>query len=197
MKYILLFCLLLAGLGCSRPQIRPLPPSSVILAFGDSLTFGAGAEPNESYPVLLSRLIGCRVINGGISGELSAEGLQRLPALLEQHRPNLVILCHGGNDLLAKNDEAAIKANLDAMIRLAKDQGADVILIGVPKPGLLLRAPRFYQDLATRHGIPYDSKTIPKIISSRALKSDYVHPNAAGYKQIADSIAELIRKSQR
>jgi lysophospholipase L1-like esterase len=196
MKHLLLLCLLLAGLGCSRPRIRPLDPASVVLAFGDSLTFGAGAEPNQSYPALLAESLGCRVINGGVSGELSAEGLLRLPELLDEHKPNLVILCHGGNDLLAKHAEAAIQANLDAMITLAQNRGADVILIGVPKPGLLLRAPSFYQDLAAHHKIPCDSKIIPKILSSPSLKSDYVHPNATGYQRMAEAIAELIRKSQ-
>jgi lysophospholipase L1-like esterase len=83
------------------------------------------------------------------------------------------------------------------MITLAQNRGADVILIGVPKPGLLLRAPSFYQDLAAHHKIPGDFKTIPKILSSPSLKSDYIHPNAAGYQRMAESIAELIRKSQR
>lgn len=192
-----MLCLLLGVLGCSRPHMAQLTSSSVVLAFGDSLTFGVGAEPHESYPVLLSRILGCRVINAGVSGELSDEGLQRLPGLLDQHRPKLLILCHGGNDLLAKNDEVSIKANLSAMIKLAKDQDMDVILIGVPKPGLILRSPGFYQELADQYRIPYDAKTIPKIVSSPSLKSDYVHPNAAGYQRMAESIAGLIQKSQR
>jgi lysophospholipase L1-like esterase len=194
--FILLFCLLLSGLGCSRPHIGRIDSSSVILAVGDSLTFGIGAEPSQSYPSLLSEMMGCRVVNAGVSGELSAAGLQRLPELLDQYHPNLMILCHGGNDLLAKQDESLIEANLDAMLKLAKEREVDVILIGVPKPGLLLRAPGFYQNLATRHKIPCDSKTIPKILSSPSLKSDYVHPNAAGYQRMAEVIAELIRKSQ-
>lgn len=196
-KHGLLIALLIGTWGCGRPHIRPLDASSVILAFGDSLTAGQGAAPQEAYPVILSNLLGCPVINAGVSGELSSEGLSRLPDLLTQHRPQLVIVCHGGNDLLAKNAEAAIQANLDAMIRLAKDQGTEVILIGVPKPGLLLRAPDFYQDLADRHKIPYDAKAISKILSSPSLKSDYVHPNAAGYQRMAEVIAELIRKSQK
>jgi len=197
MKPILLICLLMGALGCSRPHIGRIDSSSVILAFGDSLTFGTGAEPNESYPSLLSERMGCRVINAGVSGELSAEGLLRLPELLDQYKPNLVILCHGGNDFLAHQDEALIQANLDGMIKLAKERGADVILIGVPKPSLILRSPDLYQDLAGRYSIPCDSKIIPKILSSPSLKSDYVHPNAAGYQRMADFIAELIRKSQR
>jgi acyl-CoA thioesterase-1 len=196
MKSIVLLCLLLAGLGCSRPHIGTIDSSSVILAFGDSLTFGAGAEPNQSYPSLLAEALGCQVINAGVPGELSAEGRLRLPELLDQYKPNLMILCHGGNDLLAKQDEALIEANLDAMIKLAKEKEIDVILIGVPKPSLLLRAPDFYQELAARYAILCDSKTIPKILSSPSLKSDYVHPNEAGYRRMAEAIAELIRKSQ-
>ena len=67
-----------------------------MLAFGDSLTAGFGAAAQQSYPEVLENLALLNIINAGVSGELSAAGLQRLPALLAQHQPKLVIICHAG-----------------------------------------------------------------------------------------------------
>ncbi len=74
---------------------------------------------------------------------------------------------------------------------------SDVILIGVPSPGLFLNVPSFYKKLAKEHDIPFSSDIIPDVLSTPSLKSDYVHPNAEGYYEIAQAIADLIRKSQR
>jgi len=188
-----------AGLcGCGgSPRIRALEPGAVIMAFGDSLTSGFGAEEGESYPAVLAGLTGCKVINEGVPGEVSEEGARRLPAVLRKHKPALVILCHGGNDLLKGTDEAALGEHLQAMVDAARAEGADVILLGVPVPGLFLRAPDLYQKLARQNGVPYDGKALPEILAKGALKSDLIHPNADGYKRLAQRVEELIRKSQK
>ena len=93
-----LLCLLLAA--CGEPGFRPLAAGETILAFGDSLTEGRGVNPAQSYPSVLASLSGHPVINGGVSGELSRAGRARLPGLLAEHRPALVILLEGGNDIL-------------------------------------------------------------------------------------------------
>lgn len=195
---IAILCLLILSLGCGRnPRIAKLTESSVVLAFGDSLTAGTGANSAESYPSVLADMLGCRVVNEGVPGEESSAALQRLPTVLQKEKADLVILCEGGNDMLGKQDDGIISRNLDAMVAMAHNAGTDVILIGVPRPGLRLKAPQFYKQIADKNSIPYDSKTIARILSSRSLKSDYVHPNAAGYRQLAESIAALIRASQR
>jgi len=195
---IAVLCLLGLALGCSRhPRIVRLSESSVVVAFGDSLTAGSGASTTESYPSVLADLIGCRVVNAGVPGEESSAALQRLPAVLQEERADLVILCEGGNDMLRRQEDGIIRRNLDAMVCMAQAVGADVILIGVPRPGLLLRVPSFYRQIADKNGIPCDSKTLARILSSPSLKSDYVHPNAAGYRRLAESVAALIRESQR
>jgi acyl-CoA thioesterase-1 len=195
---IVALCLLALSQGCGRhPRIARLSASSVVVAFGDSLTAGTGASTEESYPAVLAGLLGCRVVNAGVSGEETSEGLQRLPAVLEQEKASLVILCEGGNDMLRKQPEEATRRNLDAMVSLAREAGADVVLLGVPRPGLRLKAPPFYQQIADKNGIPCDSKTIAKVLSSPSLKSDYVHPNESGYRRLAESVAALIRESQR
>ena len=109
-------------------------------------------------------------------------------------KPDLVLLCHGGNDMLQKVNDEVITRNVRAMIEAAQGCGADVILLGVPKPGLFLRAPPFYAEVAATCKIPYEAKVLPEILSTRSLKSDAIHPNAEGYRKLAGRVAALIRK---
>lgn len=127
-------CLLLVA--CGEPGFRPLAAGETILAFGDSLTEGRGAPPAQSYPSVLASLSGHPVINGGVSGELSQAGRARLPGLLAEHRPGLVILLEGGNDILRGTGEAALKANLAAMIAAVQGSGAQLLLVAVPRKSL-------------------------------------------------------------
>jgi len=198
-RFRILTCLavLALGAGCgSDPEIRPIQASSVIVAFGDSITAGTGAEKPESYPARLSERLGCRVVNAGVPGEETPAGLRRLPGVLSREDPDLVILCLGGNDMLSKRTHESIRANLGTMIELVKDSGADLVLLGVPKPGLLLRPPPFYEELAEAHHIPLDRTTIPDILSTPSEKSNQIHPNADGYARLANAVAALIRDSQ-
>ena len=100
----LVICIVLIGIvSCNNsPELPRLGNDAVILTFGDSLTRGKGAKEDESYPVILEKLTGRKVINSGISGELSEEGLKRFPGVIEKHSPDIIILCHGGNDILQK-----------------------------------------------------------------------------------------------
>jgi acyl-CoA thioesterase I len=186
---------LLAACGASQPKLPRLAPDAVVLAFGDSLTFGVGANPGESYPVRLEGLIGRKVVSSGVPGETSAAGLARLPGALEETKPQLVILCEGGNDFLQKLDEAQAANNLRAMVRLARGQGAQVVLVAVPKPGLLPSPADFYSAVAKEFGLPHEESALRKILTDNALKSDLVHPNAAGYARLAEAIAALLKKT--
>jgi lysophospholipase L1-like esterase len=141
-------------------------------------------------------MTGFKVVNAGVAGEDTTAGLSRLPAVLKDERPDLVILCHGGNDMLRGQDANITIANLNTMIEMVKDAGADVILVGVPKPALFLKPAAFYQEIASKHGIPIEAKTLSKILSTPALTSDPVHPNASGYKRLAEAIKTLIGESQ-
>jgi lysophospholipase L1-like esterase len=190
----LLLLALFAACG-GQPKLLRLAPDAVVLAFGDSLTFGTGAQPQESYPARLEALIGRKVLTSGVPGEGSAAGLARLSSALEEAKPQLVVLCHGGNDLLRKLDDAQAANNIRAMVRLAKAQGAQVVLIGVPKPGLLPSAAGFYEDIAKEFRLPYEGSALRKILTDNALKSDLVHPNAAGYARLAEAVAALLKKA--
>lgn len=191
-----LFIVLLLLAACTKvPRVTPLAANDVVLAFGDSLTFGTGASPGESYPAQLQALIGRKVINAGVPGEVSADGLARLPEVLEENKPRLLLLCHGGNDFLRKMPETQAAANVRSMIKLAKDRGIAVVLIATPKPGLSISPPDFYAEIAKEMAIPFDDGVLKDVLRDNALKSDLVHPNGKGYAQIAEAVAKLLKKA--
>ena len=193
----LLVCsLLLSACSDSTPRLPLLAENTVILAFGDSLTYGTGAHVNQSYPAVLSKLTGRTVINAGIPGEVSAQGRERLPALLDRHRPELLLLCHGGNDLLRRINSAVTRSNIESMIEAATQRNIPVLLIGVPKPGLMfLDAAEIYSEIAEKYKLVYEGDILPDVESDSALKSDQIHPNADGYQRIAAAIYQLMTKS--
>ncbi len=196
-RLLLLVCVvwLASAAGCSEsvPPLPRLEPDDVVLAFGDSLTRGTGAQPGESYPAELSRLIGRKVINAGQPGELSRDGLKRLPGLLDRHQPAMLLLCHGGNDLLRRQSAQRAEENLRQMITAAQSRGIPVVLIGVPAPGLWLSAADHYERIASDMGIPYQGDILPEILGENSLKSDMVHPNGNGYRALAEAVAQLLR----
>lgn len=191
----LLLAVALAGCGGESPSLTKLPADAVVLAFGDSLTFGTGAQTETSYPAVLEQLIGRKVWSAGVPGEISAAGLARLPSALEYYQPRLLILCHGGNDLLRKLGEEQAAENLRAMIRLARQRGIEVVLIAVPKPGLFPSPPDFYAAIAKEFGLPYEDAALKTILRDNELKSDIAHPNARGYARLAEAVAALLKKA--
>ena len=186
---------LLGGCGERVPRVPAVGPGEVIVAFGDSLTYGTGASESESYPAVLEQLIGRRVVRAGVPGEVTAQGLARLPAVIEQYRPALVIVCLGGNDLLRKVDETQIRSNLRQIIIALKGRGISVVLVGVPRPALLTSAAAFYGELAQEYRLPYEGRVLNEVMHQLELKADLIHPNAKGYRRIAEAIAELLKKA--
>lgn len=184
----------LAGCG-GPPEVPRLPAGATILAFGDSLTHGTGAAPGASYPAVLERRLGRRVVRSGVPGELSAEGRARLPGVLDRVAPDLVILCHGGNDILRGHDLDATRDNLEAMVREARRRDIPVILVGVPERGLFLDTADLYYAVAEEAGIPLEDEALAAILGDAALKSDRVHPNAAGYRELARAVHALLAAS--
>lgn len=183
-----LLCLLLAA--CGEPGFRPLAAGETILAFGDSLTEGRGVNPAQSYPSVLASLSGHPVINGGVSGELSRAGRARLPGLLAEHRPALVILLEGGNDILHGSGEGALKANLAAMIEAVQGSGAQVLLVAVPRKSLFADGAPLYGELAEQYGLVLDNDSLGELLRTPGLKSDAVHLNAQGYGALAERLLQ-------
>ena len=195
-RWLAFVVLLLTACDAAPPELAKLPADGVVLAFGDSLTHGNGARPEASYPAVLQQLIGRRVIRAGVPGEATAQGLARLPGALEAASPDLLVLIHGGNDLLRRKSPERAAANLRAMVLLARERGVAVVLIGVPNLGLILgHSAGFYGELADELEIPYDGQALPAILKQADLKSDAIHPNAQGYRKLAEAVAELLRES--
>lgn len=190
---IIFIFLVLSACGDTQPVFEKLSQGAVILAFGDSLTYGTGASQNANYPKVLSTLSSHEVINAGVAGEISRNGLKRLPALLDKYRPELLILIHGGNDILRKIPKKQTVSNLKQMIVEARQRSIKVIMLGVPKPNLLfMSSAAFYQQVAEEQEVPIDLETLPTILGSNNLKSDTIHPNDAGYRQMAENIYKLL-----
>jgi len=181
--------------GDSKVETTGLNTNAVILAFGDSLTYGYGAV-DQAYPQQLETMVSRKVINAGVSGEVSAVGLKRLPKLLAKYHPSLVILCHGGNDILRRYSKEKLKANLSKMIALSRKNGAQVLLVGVPGFGLFgLSTVPLYEELALEKHVLYEGAVLEVIENDPNLKSDRIHPNAIGYKVMAEAFTKLLHEN--
>jgi len=192
--FALIVALLLAG--CSDdPTLPRLNADDVIVAFGDSLTYGTGADTQAAYPAVLSTLVGHPIINAGEPGETTTEAIARLPQVLTQHHPKLVLLCLGGNDMLRQQPAATITENLRTLIGAIQASGASVVLIGVPEPKLFGSAPAFYADIADELKLPYEGEVFNEVLRNPSLKSDPIHANAQGYQLVAQRLAALLKSS--
>ena len=199
MKYILIIVAILLiffSFNNKETHIKTLTPQDSILAFGDSLTYGYNANQGESYPAVLNRLSGLNVINAGIPAESSKDGLRRLAKLLEDKRIKLMILFFGGNDMIQGLSTEGLKKNLKTMIHMAKQKQIEVLLITVPNLSFFGFSPlELYEEVAEEENIPLLSGVLTDILSQPLLKSDQVHPNALGYKKMADEIYNSLEEN--
>ncbi len=186
---------LLQACSSDVPRLPSLASDARILAFGDSLTYGTGAKSHESYPERLSASTGRTVINAGVPGETTADGLARLPRLLEDTQPDLVILCLGGNDFLRKVDPTRTRANLERMIDMARAENIPVVLVAVPRPGLFVRSDSMYEELAKKFRLPLENEILADVLGDKSLKADPIHPNSSGYQQVAEALAKLLKSA--
>ncbi|MES2958812.1 MAG: GDSL-type esterase/lipase family protein [Pseudomonadota bacterium] len=190
----------LAACGKKKaPALQALPPGSVVLALGDSITHGTGAPPEAAYPAQLAQLTGWTVINGGVPGDTSAQALERLPALLAQHKPALLIVSIGGNDFLRRLSEADTAANVRRIVAAGRDAGAQVLLVAVPRPTLAAAAGAgladhpLYEKLGGELALPVHSGGWSRVLGDEQLKSDQIHANAAGYRVFAEALTTTLR----
>ena len=191
-----LSCALLAG--CGRRRCRKLVAGDAILAVGDSLTAGFGAPKGADYPAQLAQILGHKVINGGVSGDTSAQALARLPDLLVQ-KPKLVVVSIGGNDFLQRQPESGTRENIRKMVADIRATGVPAVLVAIPHfttGGLLgvVSEHPLYAELADELDVPLLKGAWAEILGDKDLKSDAVHANAAGYRLFAEKLAGFLRK---
>lgn len=198
---LLFLLVMLFAVACGGDRKEDaLPAGSKVLALGDSLTAPHGVKPGEDWPALLAQKTGWVVINAGISGNTSAQALERLPALLDEHQPQLVLVSLGGNDMLRKLSQAQTVANLGRMLDLARASGAKVVLLATPKPSIAgavfnsLSPADFYAEVAKDKKVPLIKDALPEALSDTTLKSDQLHPNAAGHALLGDKIHAELKK---
>ncbi len=180
--------------GCAR-KAHPLAAGSTVLALGDSLTFGTGATPEASYPAVLAAVTSWKVINAGIPGNTAQEGCARLQPLLEEHRPRLVLVFLGGNDMLRRQSAQAITTGLAHCVRDVKAVAIPLVLFAVPKFDLtgFSDAPLF-EEFAAASGVQFLSPRLGALLRDEALRSDSIHLNADGYRALATNIADGLRR---
>jgi acyl-CoA hydrolase len=192
---------LLAGCGKKTAAIlgTAVPPGATVLALGDSLTFGTGATPDTAYPTVLARLSGWSMVNAGIPGHTSAQALERLPGLLADHQPALVIVSIGGNDLLRRQDESALRESLRRTLAAVRAAGAQALLVAVPRPTLAARVTGslddhpLYAEIASEAGVPLHAEGWSVVLADERLKSDAIHANAAGYEAFAQGLVRTLQ----
>jgi acyl-CoA thioesterase-1 len=181
-------------LGCYKRQIKNLNSKGKnIICFGDSITFGYGANPGDDYPSILSKMLMSEVINAGSVGDTSLEALKRLEQDVLTKDPLLVLIEFGGNDFISKLPLEVTINNTREMTERIQSRGAMVAIVDI-SAGLFLKD---YRSALSRVAKEKDAIFIPgvlsEIITNPSMKSDFFHPNAAGYKIIAKRIYRGIK----
>ncbi|MES2579766.1 MAG: arylesterase [Pseudomonadota bacterium] len=203
-KYYVVLCILFATLiaACSEStKYAAIPKDATVLILGDSLSYGTGAMDGEDYPTLLAKTTGWKIVNKGIPGDTSAGGLERLPDLLTEYQPQLLIVELGGNDFLQQVPQSQTKANLEAILSLAKAQNIKTILLAIPEFNALRAAVGnladhpMYEKLAKETATLLITDVFSDVLSDKALKADQIHPNAAGYSKVNEKIYKALKES--
>ncbi|MDD4899440.1 MAG: GDSL-type esterase/lipase family protein [Candidatus Omnitrophica bacterium] len=187
----LLLCLfLLMGLsGCAKREIENVDSKGTnIICFGDSLTFGYGANPQDAYPLVLLEISTRPVINAGIDGDTTTEALARLDTDVLERSPLLVVIEFGGNDFLRKVPLETSMANIAQMIDRIHEKGAMVALVDISAGMFLAEYHGALEKLAREKGVIFIPEILSGIITNPSMKSDFLHPNKNGYRMIAQRI---------
>lgn len=176
-------------------KIRNYPAvGDTVVAFGDSLVYGVGSTQGEDFVSVLESISGERIVNLGVSGNTTEDGLKRIDEVFKEN-PKVVMVLLGGNDFLRKVPIETTFANLDAIVTKLDEYGTEVIILGV-QGGILTDG---YKDrfakLAKDHQSLYVPNVLSGLIGNNSYMSDSVHPNDAGYAKIATKILPVLKKA--
>lgn len=177
--------------ACSRQPFNVNNGGSDIIAFGDSLTYGYGAEYNESYPAVLAELLDRNVINAGISGNTAQDGLNRIEEL-DDYSPYMILIEFGANDYMRKRPFEQTKSALTQIVDYTQKRGAVAVIIDTGGPGMG-KYSSFMKQLAKEKNAVYVPAVLEGIFTKPSLKSDMIHPNAKGYALIAQKVHKYIK----
>jgi acyl-CoA thioesterase I len=177
----------------SYPITNAKPSGENIICFGDSLTYGTGASADMDYPAQLSRMIRKPIINAGVPGNTTSDGLKRLEDDVLSQSPKIVMITLGGNDLRNGISKDAAFSNLNKIIRLIQKKGALVIIGGVDIPFMGRGFGKAYQVLAKETGSVLVLNVFEGIMGKSDLMSDFIHPNDKGYTLMAQKFYTAIQ----
>lgn len=165
---------------------------STIVAFGDSLVQGVGATKDNDFVKVLEGMIKQPIINMGVSGNTTAQGLKRLDEVIEKN-PKIVLVLLGGNDFLRKVPIEETFANLETIISRLQENETTVVLLGIR--GGLLNDPykEKFEKLAKEKNVSYVPDVLSGLLGKKQYMSDAIHPNDLGYKKIAEKIYPVMR----
>jgi lysophospholipase L1-like esterase len=191
---LLFYCsIVLLLVGCARKEIKNINSKGKnIICFGDSITFGYGAEPGGDYPSALAKMTSAPVINAGIDGDTSTEAIKRIKSDVLDRDPLLVIVEFGGNDFLRKIPQEETLNNMRGIIDEIQAQGAMVAVVDISTEMILKQYRSAFYNLAREKGAIFIPRILSGIITNPRLKSDFIHPNADGYNVIAKRIYRVI-----
>jgi acyl-CoA hydrolase len=204
-KRMVLVCSIVSLIAACDSKYRhtPLPSTSNVVILGDSLTYGTGAGSGEDYASILAGNTGWNVINEGVPGNTSYDGLARLSQILEAHESgeqkiDLLIVELGGNDFLKHVPKTETVSNLKAILNQAKAKSINTVLIAIPEfsPvgaafGALSDHP-LYENLAEETDTPLIEDLFSDVLAKNSLKADPIHPNAAGYRLVATELQNAL-----
>ncbi|MCX5699566.1 MAG: GDSL-type esterase/lipase family protein [Candidatus Omnitrophica bacterium] len=191
--WFLVFALILILAGYVKQEIKNLGNSGKnIICFGDSITFGYGANPGEDYPTALGKIVKLPVINAGVDGDTSFAALERLEQDVLSRKPRLVIVEFCGNDFLKKIPKENTVKNLAVIIERIQEKGAMVALADISAGVFFQEYRQAFKKLAAEKKAIFIPVLLNKIITNPAMKSDFFHPNARGYQVIAKRIYQAI-----
>ncbi len=215
--YLILTCLAIAGCSREQPPAREPAPARqarpaasakapdngpVIVAFGDSLSAGFGADPGQSYPDFVQKELDqrgyhYRVVNAGISGDTTTDGLERIRTVTAL-QPAVAILEFGGNDGLRGLPVSTTRANLEQMILALQKAGAKIVLAGMTLPPnygpeYIRSFEAVYKDLAKQHHLPLIPFLLLGVGGNPALmQRDGIHPTGEGNRIVAKNVMQVL-----
>jgi acyl-CoA thioesterase I len=197
--FTLLLTMLLTACG-DEQRYTPLPKTATVAILGDSLSYGTGAAIGQDYPSLLAANTGWNIINAGVPGDTSADGLERLQYLLDNYELDLLIVELGGNDFLRRVPEAETLHNLKNIVSAIKSHNVQPLLLAIPEFSPLgaavgrLSDHALYEKLAKETGTPLIKDIFSDVLASNGLKADPIHPNAEGYRVIEHNLRNALIK---
>jgi len=197
---IIILCIIILGLSAflalmnAKKEVTNRNSSGRnIICFGDSVTFGYGVSPGEDYPTELAQLAGRPVINAGIDGDTSALGLERLKTDVLDKDPYLVLIEFSGNDFIKKVPLDSTISNMQEMIRQIQAAGAMTAIVDI-SAGFFMREYRLkLAAVARQTGSIFVPAVLNGILTNPSMKSDFMHPNASGYKIVGQRVYRAIK----